>query len=127
FKTFPGWHASRTSRDEAVSMSNETELSRPRQPRAGDRRRRRSDRMLGVGLVAVLIVAAGLYQSRRLQGEVAGVRRTVQGAEQDRRRLLERVDAVRRRDEADRAMLGTRVADLQRREQEARLQDADSS
>src|SRR6185295_19205561 len=52
---------------------------------------------------------------------------TVQAAEQDRRRLLERVDAVRHRDEADRAMLGTRVADLQRREQEARLQDADSS
>jgi serine protease Do len=93
-------------------------------PRGGDRRRRQTDRMLGLGLVAVGILAGGWQQSRRLQSEVAGLRRSVQAAEQDRHRLLERVDAVRRGDQADRSMLVARTLDLQRREQEARLANA---
>ena len=80
--------------------------------------------MLGLGLIAVVIVAGGWQQSRRLQREVAGLRRTVQAAEDERRGLLARVDAVRRRDEADRSALVSRIEDLQRREQEARLMNA---
>lgn len=80
--------------------------------------------MLGLGLVAVGIVAVGWQQTRRLQSEVAGLRRSVRAAEQDRHRLLERVDAVRRGDQADRSMLVARTLDLQRREQEARLANA---
>jgi S1-C subfamily serine protease len=80
--------------------------------------------MLGLGLAAVVIVAGGWQQSRRLQREVAGLRRSVQAAEQERRALLERVDAVRRGDQADRSTLVARIEDLQRREQEARLANA---
>jgi len=109
-----------------VSMPNSTAQppESPHPPMAGDRRRRRGDRMLGLGLAAVVVVAGGWQQSRRLQREVAGLRRTVQAAEQERRGLLERVDAVRRGDEADRSMLVARVEDLQRREQDARLANA---
>ena len=80
--------------------------------------------MLGVGLAAVVIVAGGWQQSRRLQREVAGLRQSVQAAEQERRGLMERVDAVRHRDEIDRRVLVARIEDLQRREQVARLSDA---
>jgi S1-C subfamily serine protease len=93
-------------------------------PRGADRRRRRGDRKLGLGLAAVVIVAGGWQQSRRLQREVAGLRRSVQAAEQERRGLLERVDAVRRSDESDRSMRVARTLDLQRREQETRLANA---
>jgi serine protease Do len=77
--------------------------------------------MLGAGLVAALVVAGGFYQSQRLQREVAGLRHSVKAAEQERRGLMERVDAVRRADEADRHTLVARIDDLRRREQEARL------
>jgi len=96
------------------------EGSRERGP---DRRRRRSDRLVGFALLAAVIVGAGWQQSRRLQGEVAGLRRSVESAEAERHALLQRVDAVRRRDDADRHGLLARIEDLQRREQEARLAD----
>ena len=96
------------------------------QERGPDRRRRRSDRVMGVALVAVVLVGAGWAQSRRLQGEVAGLRRSMEAADRERRSLLDRVDAVRRRDDADRQRLLARVEDLQRREREqaGRLSDA---
>jgi len=79
---------------------------------------------MGFGLVAVLLVLGGWQQSRRLQGEVAGLRRTMEAGERERQALLERVDAVRRGDDADRQVLLARIEDLQRREQAARLAQA---
>jgi serine protease Do len=79
-----------------VSVSNDPSPARVHQPRRGDRRRgRRADRVLGIGLVAVAM-AGGWHQSSRLQREVAGLRRSVQAAEQERRGLFARVDAAQR-------------------------------
>ena len=63
--------------------------------------------MLGIGLVAAAI-AGGWHQSSRLQREVAGLRRSVQDADQERRGLLARVDAERRGREEQQWSLGAR-------------------
>jgi hypothetical protein len=83
--------------------------------------------MLGIGLAAAVVVAGGWQQSRSLRREVAGLRRSVQAVEQERRGLLERVDAERRGNEEDRVQLAARIEDLRRREQEARHTDARGS
>jgi hypothetical protein len=104
-----------------VSVSNDPDQPPVHfhQPRRGDRRRgRRADRVLGVGLVAVA-VAGGWHQSSRLQREVAGLRRSVQVAEQERRGLVAHVDAARRGSEAEQSLLEARIDELRWRDPEA--------
>jgi serine protease Do len=78
---------------------------------------------MGAGLV-VVAVAGGWHQSTRLQREVAGLRRSVQAAEQERRGLISRVDAARRGGEAERSLLAARIADLSRPERAAAPDEA---
>jgi S1-C subfamily serine protease len=94
-----------------VSVSNPTDQSPVHQSRGPDRRRRsRSHYVLGIGLVAVAL-AGGWHQSSRLQREVAGLRRSVQAADQERRGLIARVDAERRATEAEPLLLQARAPD----------------
>lgn len=73
--------------------------------------------MLGIGLVAVALVG-GWHQSSRLQREVAGLRRSVQAAEQERHGLFARVDAAQRGTEAEKSLLQARLDGLRRKEPE---------
>ena len=63
--------------------------------------------------------AGGWHQSTRLQREVAGLRKSVQAAEQERRGLIQRVDAERRGADVEQSLLASRIADLSRRERSA--------
>jgi serine protease Do len=63
--------------------------------------------------------AGGWHQSTRLQREVAGLRKSVQAAEQERRGLIARVDAERRGTDVEQSLLASRIADLSRRERSA--------
>jgi S1-C subfamily serine protease len=104
----------------SVSVSNDPDQPpvQIHQPRRGDRRRgRRADRVLGIGLVAVALVG-GWHQSSRLQREVAGLRRSVQAAEQERHGLFARVDAAQRGTEAEKSLLQARLDGLRRKEPE---------
>jgi hypothetical protein len=80
--------------------------------------------VFGIGLVGAALVAGGWHQSTRLQREVAGLRRSVQTAEDERRGLRARVDAQQRGGQAERDRLAARLEDLSRRESEARQIDA---
>jgi S1-C subfamily serine protease len=94
-----------------VSVSNPTDPPPVHQPRVGDRRRRsRSSYVLGIGLAAAAL-AGGWHQSSRLQREVAGLRRSVQAADQERRGLIARVDAERSAAEAEPLLLPVRAPD----------------
>jgi S1-C subfamily serine protease len=95
--------------------------------RGGDRRRRRTDRVLGIGLVAIVAAAAGWYESSRLQREVAGLRRSVRAVEQERRGLPSRPDAAPPGGEAEREALAARVEVLRHQEREASRADAHSA
>ena len=64
-------------------------------------------------------MVGGWHQSTRLQREVAGLRRSVQTAEQERRGLIARVDAERRDSDAEQSVLASRIAELSRRERDA--------
>lgn len=102
-----------------MSVSNPTDQPPVRQSRGPERRRRsRTDYVLGIGLVA-LAAAGGWHQSTRLQREVAGLRRSVQAAEQERRGLVARVDAQRRGSQVEQSRLASHIEDLRRREREA--------
>ena len=75
--------------------------------------------MLGIGLLAVAL-AGGWHQSTRLQREVAGLRRSVQAAEQERHGLFARVDAAQRGTEVEQSLLQARLEDLRRQEPHVR-------
>ena len=102
-----------------MAVSNPAEPSPVRQSRGPDRRRRaRTNYVLGIGLVAVAMVG-GWHQSTRLQREVAGLRRSVQTAEQERRGLIARVDSERRGSDVEQSLLSSRIAELSRQERDA--------
>jgi S1-C subfamily serine protease len=82
--------------------------------------------VFGIGLIAAALAAGGWHQSTRLKGEVAGLRRSVQAAEEERRGLRARVEAARRGGQQEREQLAARLEDLGRRERAAREADAEA-